>query len=74
MTVPLTLYRAATGLLEPLAPLALAARAWRGKEDADRLTERLGRTLAPRPEGPLAWLHGVSVGETDEIEGPRSKA
>jgi 3-deoxy-D-manno-octulosonic-acid transferase len=63
-TLPLALYAAATGLLEPLAPALLRRRAARGKEDAVRLNERLGRPAAPRPEGPLVWLHGVSVGES----------
>jgi 3-deoxy-D-manno-octulosonic-acid transferase len=62
--LPLSLYAAATGLLEPFAPLALRARARRGKEDVARLGERLGRAGRPRPEGPLVWLHGVSVGES----------
>ncbi len=64
MSLALPLYRAATGLLEPLAPRLLRARAARGKEDGARLDERLGRTTAPRPPGPLVWLHGVSVGES----------
>ncbi len=63
-TVPLAIYAAATGLLEPLAPMLLRRRARAGKEDAGRLHERLGRPTAPRPEGPLVWLHGVSVGES----------
>lgn len=63
-TVPLAIYAAATGLLEPLAPMLLARRARAGKEDAARLNERLGRPTTPRPPGPLVWLHGVSVGES----------
>ncbi|HEY8618077.1 3-deoxy-D-manno-octulosonic acid transferase [Phenylobacterium sp.] len=63
-TLPLGLYRLATGLLEPLAPGVLKRRAERGKEDPSRLAERLGRATPPRPPGPLAWLHGVSVGES----------
>ena len=63
-TVPLALYAAATGLLEPLAPTLLRSRAKAGKEDPARLNERLGRPTAARPEGPLIWLHGVSVGES----------
>jgi 3-deoxy-D-manno-octulosonic-acid transferase len=63
-TLPLALYAAATGLLEPLAPTLLRRRAERGKEDGARLAERLGRTAATRPAGPLVWLHGVSVGES----------
>ena len=63
-TVPLAVYAAATGLFEPLAPALLARRARAGKEDPARISERLGRPTAVRPEGPLAWLHGVSVGES----------
>jgi len=47
-----------------LAPGLLRRRAARGKEDPSRLNERLGRPALPRPEGPLVWLHGVSVGES----------
>lgn len=63
----LSLYRAATGLLEPLAPSLLASRARKGKEDPARLAERLGRAPTPRPDGPLVWLHGASVGESLSI-------
>ncbi|KRB52854.1 3-deoxy-D-manno-octulosonic acid transferase [Phenylobacterium sp. Root700] len=60
----LALYAAATRLAEPLAPGLLARRAARGKEDPARVGERLGHASAPRPPGPLVWLHGVSVGES----------
>jgi 3-deoxy-D-manno-octulosonic-acid transferase len=63
-TLPLALYAAATGLLEPLAPVLLRRRAAAGKETPARLHERLGRPTTPRPQGPLVWLHGVSVGES----------
>jgi 3-deoxy-D-manno-octulosonic-acid transferase len=63
-TVPLAIYAAATGLFEPLAPTLLARRAKAGKEDPQRISERLGRPAMPRPGGPLVWLHGVSVGES----------
>jgi 3-deoxy-D-manno-octulosonic-acid transferase len=63
-TATLALYGAATGLLEPLAPLVLRRRAAGGKENAARLSERLGRASLARPDGPLVWLHGVSVGES----------
>jgi len=62
--VSLALYGAAMGLAEPIAPFLLKRRALRGKEDASRLGERLGRASRPRPDGPLVWLHGVSVGES----------
>ena len=64
MSLALPLYRTATSLLEPLAPGLLRWRAARGKEDPVRLGERSGRTRARRPDGPLVWLHGVSVGES----------
>jgi 3-deoxy-D-manno-octulosonic-acid transferase len=66
-TLPLALYGAATGLMEPLAPAVLRGRARRGKEDPDRLAERLGRASRERTSGPLAWLHGVSVGEATSL-------
>ena len=64
MTLPLALYGLATRLAEPLAPGLLRRRAAAGREDPDRLGERLGRASRPRPAGPLVWLHGVSVGES----------
>jgi 3-deoxy-D-manno-octulosonic-acid transferase len=66
MSEPLSLrfYALATGLAEPLAPWLLSRRVKRGKEDAARLGERLGRASRPRPDGPLVWLHGASVGES----------
>lgn len=56
-------YRVGTALLEPAGRPFLAWRLKRGKEDAARWSERLGRAGRPRPEGRLAWLHGASVGE-----------
>ncbi|ADG12274.1 3-deoxy-D-manno-octulosonic acid transferase [Caulobacter segnis] len=67
MTLSLGLYRAATGLLEPIAPALLTRRARQGKEDPARLAERLGRSAHSRPSGPLVWLHGASVGESLSI-------
>ncbi len=63
-TLPLALYRLVTAALEPLTPALLRRRAARGKEDAARLNERLGRPALARPAGALIWLHGASVGET----------
>ncbi|MDQ0346925.1 3-deoxy-D-manno-octulosonic acid transferase [Ancylobacter vacuolatus] len=57
------LYRTATWLATPFVGLLLARRLKRGKEDGTRLTERYGRPSAPRPRGPLVWVHGASVGE-----------
>lgn len=64
MSLAFALYRAATGLLEPFAPALLRRRAEGGKEDPARLAERLGHASLPRPDGPLVWLHGASVGES----------
>ncbi|HTO80211.1 MAG TPA: 3-deoxy-D-manno-octulosonic acid transferase, partial [Methylocystis sp.] len=59
----LLLYRFATTALAPLAGPLLRTRARLGKEDEARLDERMGFAGAARPEGPLVWLHGASVGE-----------
>ena len=56
-------YRLATAALAPAVPLFLRRRAARAKEDRTRVNERLGRDLRARPEGPLIWVHGASVGE-----------
>lgn len=63
-TLPLLAYGAATSLASPLASALLHGRARRGKEDPERLGERLGHPSRPRPTGVLAWLHGASVGES----------
>ena len=60
-------YRAATSLLRPLAPLLLKIRERQGKEDPRRVRERFGEPSAPRPAGPLVWVHAASVGETNAI-------
>ena len=57
-------YRYATSALEPIAPLALRRRARRGKENSERLSERLGVASRARPDGTLIWIHGASVGES----------
>jgi len=57
-------YRYATRLLEPAAAGLLLWRRRRGKEDPGRLAERRGHASVKRPNKPLVWLHGASVGET----------
>src|SRR5262245_24789938 len=47
----------------PFAPMLLSRRLKRGKEDPVRLPERYGEAKIPRPDGPLLWLHGASIGE-----------
>lgn len=56
-------YRCASSVLAPATPLLLRQRMLRGKEDPERLGERLGHANVPRPDGPLIWIHGASVGE-----------
>ncbi len=63
----LSAYRAATSFAEPLAARILRQRLARGKEDEDRLLERLGRPGRVRPKGPLVWIHAASVGESVSI-------
>ncbi len=63
-TLGLRLYQWITRLAAPLAPRLLNARARKGKEDPARLRERLGEPSLRRPDGPMIWLHGASVGES----------
>lgn len=60
----LALYPFATRLAAPLVDGHLARRAAKGKEDKSRMGERKGEAVRPRPNGPLIWLHGASVGES----------
>ena len=59
----LPIYRRATAAFGPISGGLLKWRQSRGKEDAARMGERMGRPSAARPAGRLAWLHGASVGE-----------
>jgi len=63
-SLALTAYRLFTHALTPLVPIALRQRALRGKEDSERMRERLGHAGRARPGGQLIWIHGASVGET----------
>src|ERR1700745_4255709 len=47
----------------PLAPALIKRRLKLGKEDPERIGERRGMSRDVRPEGPLVWIHGASVGE-----------
>jgi 3-deoxy-D-manno-octulosonic-acid transferase len=61
----LKLYRALTHLAAPFAPVILAWRTRRGKEERDRRPERYGLASAARPPGFLVWFHAASVGEAN---------
>jgi 3-deoxy-D-manno-octulosonic-acid transferase len=63
----LFLYRGFTRLIQPLVPLLLRARMRRGREDAGRIAERLGRAGRERPSGTVLWIHAASVGEALSI-------
>lgn len=63
----LSTYRTITSMAEPLAARLLRQRLARGKEDEDRLPERLGRAGRVRPAGPIVWIHAASVGESVSI-------
>jgi 3-deoxy-D-manno-octulosonic-acid transferase len=60
----LKLYRLATIAATPFASALLNWRARHGREDPERLAERMGESDRPRPGGRLVWLHGASLGET----------
>ncbi|HUT51633.1 MAG TPA: 3-deoxy-D-manno-octulosonic acid transferase [Alphaproteobacteria bacterium] len=57
------LYALGARALGPAVRVFLVLRRALGKEDTERMAERLGHAGRPRPEGPLIWLHGASVGE-----------
>ena len=63
LPLALRLYQFASAAGSPVAPQVLARRLKRGKEHAERLSERRGEPSLERPPGPLIWVHGASVGE-----------
>ena len=62
-------YLLATHAIPLLAGPVLRRRLKRGKEDPARWREKLGRGLAPRPDGQLIWLHAVGLGEVLSLRG-----
>jgi len=63
LPLALRLYQLASAAGSPMAPQVLARRLHRGKEHPERLAERRGEATLQRPQGPLVWVHGASVGE-----------
>src|SRR6476619_2025828 len=63
--LPMTLrvYRKLSTAMVPLAPALIKRRLKQGKEDPERVGERRGLSPDTRPDGPLVWIHGASVGE-----------
>lgn len=65
----LRLYLLASHLFPLFARRVLRKRLDRGKEHPDRWREKLGQGFAPRPDGPLIWLHAVGLGEVLSLRG-----
>src|ERR1700749_708516 len=63
LPMTLRLYRRLSTAAVPLAPAVIKRRLKRGKEDPARVGERRGVSEDVRPNGPLVWIHGASVGE-----------
>src|SRR6201986_3385885 len=63
LPMTLRLYRRLSSVAVPLAPALIKRRLKQGKEDPERVAERRGVSADPRPQGPLVWIHGASVGE-----------
>ena len=59
----LRLYRRLSSVAAALTPMLIRRRLRAGKEDAARSAERRGLSDVARPDGPLVWIHGASVGE-----------
>jgi 3-deoxy-D-manno-octulosonic-acid transferase len=59
----LRLYQRLSAAALPLAPAVIKRRLKQGKEDPARVGERRGVSEDVRPNGPLVWIHGASVGE-----------
>ena len=64
-SLPMTLriYRRLSAAAVPLTPALVKRRLKQGKEDPARVDERRGMSADARPNGPLVWIHGASVGE-----------
>src|SRR6201996_4068531 len=63
LPMTLRLYRRLSAAAVPLAPALIRRRLKQGKEDPARVGERRGVSEDVRPQGPLVWIHGASVGE-----------
>jgi 3-deoxy-D-manno-octulosonic-acid transferase len=63
----LRLYLAASRRGGSVAGRALERRRAAGKEDAERMAERMGLPGRARPDGQLVWFHAASVGEAASL-------
>ena len=57
------LYKIISIIFSPFIHIFLLYRAYNGKEDISRITEKLGFPSQDRPNGDLIWIHAASVGE-----------
>jgi 3-deoxy-D-manno-octulosonic-acid transferase len=62
-TLLLSLYLLVSRHVGRLARRKLRERLRQGKEDPQRINERMGQAVVPRPVGRLVWFHAASVGE-----------
>jgi 3-deoxy-D-manno-octulosonic-acid transferase len=51
------------GISSPILKMVLHRRAIKGKENTQRIKERMGTPSHERPDGSLIWVHAASVGE-----------
>ncbi len=65
----LRLYLLVSHLFPLFASAVLRRRLAKGKEHATRWVEKKAQDLAPRPDGPLVWLHAVGLGEVLSLRG-----
>src|SRR5438309_6202849 len=63
LPMTLRLYQTLSSAVVPFAPALINRRLKKGKEDPARVQERRGMSEDVRPQGPLVWIHGASVGE-----------
>jgi len=60
-------YRLVARAAAPLAYARVRRRLTAQGVAADRIPERMGHATLPRPDGPLAWFHAASVGESVSV-------
>src|SRR5690348_11717334 len=63
LPMTLRLYQTLSSAVVPFAPVLINRRLKKGKEDPARVDERRGMSEDTRPQGPMVWIHGASVGE-----------
>ncbi|MCY4152195.1 MAG: 3-deoxy-D-manno-octulosonic acid transferase [Aestuariivita sp.] len=63
-TTPYRVYQAVTTVLRPIIWTTVSAKLRKHGVPAARIAERLGHASIERPEGPLAWFHCASLGES----------